>query len=107
MSVVDKYDVVIVGAGVAGGALATRLARDGHSVLMLERSRVHVDRIRGEWLAPWGVHEAAQLGIVDELIAAGAHYVPKLLPYTDGIPIEKARASPLNIGSLFPNVPGS
>ena len=52
MTVRHDYDVVIVGAGVAGGALAARLARDGLTVLVLERTRVHVDRIRGEWLAP-------------------------------------------------------
>jgi len=106
MTVRGDYDVVIVGAGVAGGALATRLARDGLSVLILERSRVHIDRIRGEWLAPWGVHEAAQLGIVDELVAAGGNYVSKFVRYAQDVPIEVARASPIDLGSLFPNVPG-
>ncbi len=38
-------DIVIVGAGVAGGALETRLARDGLSVLILESTLVHLDRI--------------------------------------------------------------
>lgn len=52
MPVLENFDVVIVGAGVAGGALATRLARDGLSVLVLERTLVHIDGIRGEWLAP-------------------------------------------------------
>jgi choline dehydrogenase-like flavoprotein len=53
VTVRHDYDVVIIGAGVAGGAMATRLARNGHAVLVLERTRVHVDRIRGEFLAPW------------------------------------------------------
>ena len=73
-----EFDVVIVGAGVAGGALGTRLARDGLGVLLLERTLVHVDRIRGEALLPWGVHEATQLGILDDLLAAGGCYNTKL-----------------------------
>ncbi len=73
MAVAGYYDVIIVGAGVAGGAMGTRLARDGLSVLILERTQVHADRIRGEWLAPWGVGEAMQLGLLDELLAAGGH----------------------------------
>lgn len=106
MSVSGDIDVVIVGAGVAGGALATRLARDGLSVLFLERTHVHVDRIRGEWLAPWGVHEAAQLGILDELHAAAGHYVSKHFRYEDGVPIADARASAIDLSSLVPDVPG-
>jgi 2-polyprenyl-6-methoxyphenol hydroxylase-like FAD-dependent oxidoreductase len=79
MTVRSDFDVVIVGAGVAGGAIGNRLARDGLSILMLERTQVHADRIRGEWLAPLGVDEAMQLGLLDELLAAGGHYVSKQL----------------------------
>jgi NADPH-dependent 2,4-dienoyl-CoA reductase/sulfur reductase-like enzyme len=49
------FDVVIVGAGIAGGALATALARSGVSVLLLEKTRLHHDRVRGESMVPWGV----------------------------------------------------
>ena len=86
------FDVVIVGAGIAGGALATRLARDGLGVLMLERTLAHADRIRGENILPWGVHEATQLGVLDELLAAGGHYNTKAVRYGTGIEIERARA---------------
>jgi 2-polyprenyl-6-methoxyphenol hydroxylase-like FAD-dependent oxidoreductase len=96
MTLPGHFDVVIVGAGVAGGALATRLARDGISILVLERTRVHVDRIRGEFLPPWGVQEAMQLGILEDLLSAGGHYVSKAPRYGDGISIETARAKPLN-----------
>jgi 2-polyprenyl-6-methoxyphenol hydroxylase-like FAD-dependent oxidoreductase len=73
--------------------MGTRLARDGLSVLILERTQVHADRIRGEWFAPWGVGEAIQLGLLDEMLAAGGHFVTKHLMYAEGIPIEAARAA--------------
>lgn len=49
------YDLAIVGGGIGGSALATVMARDGYSVLLLEQSEAYVDRVRGEWIAPWGV----------------------------------------------------
>ncbi len=93
---IGNFDVVIVGAGIAGGTMGTRLSRDGFSVLIHERTQVHADRIRGEWLAPWEIGEAMQLGLLDELRAASGHFVTKHLMYGDGIPIEAARAGPLN-----------
>lgn len=36
----EDYDVVIVGAGPAGGNCAAELAKLGHSVLLVERSKV-------------------------------------------------------------------
>jgi 2-polyprenyl-6-methoxyphenol hydroxylase-like FAD-dependent oxidoreductase len=102
----DNFDVVIVGAGIAGGSLATRLARDGMSVLLLERTLVHIDRIRGEFLAPWGVQEARQLGLLAELLAAGGHYLTKSMRYGDGVPIASGRANPINLAALVPGVQG-
>ena len=57
-------EVVIVGAGVAGSAMAIVLARLGFAVLLLEKSSVHVDRIRGESITPWGVEEAQRLELL-------------------------------------------
>ena len=102
-----EFDVVIVGAGIAGGALATRLARDGFGVLVLERTLVHVDRIRGENILPWGVQEAAQLGILDELLAADGHYNTKGFRYGTGIPIEIARANLLDLSAVIAGVRGA
>jgi menaquinone-9 beta-reductase len=106
MVIPQDPDVVIVGAGVAGGALATRLARGGLGVLILERTTVHVDRIRGEWLAPWGVREAKRLGLMDLLVDAGGHFVSRVVRYENTVPIDVARASAFETTALVPDVPG-
>src|SRR5215469_1096529 len=103
----DDFDVVIVGSGVAGGALATRLARDGFRILMIERTLVHVDRIRGENILPWGVHEATQLGILDTLLAAGGHYNSKAFRFGVDVPIEVARANWIDLSAAVPGVRGA
>ena len=45
------YDVVIVGGGIAGDALAAVLARGGVAVAVLERDPMPIDRVRGEFMA--------------------------------------------------------
>jgi 2-polyprenyl-6-methoxyphenol hydroxylase-like FAD-dependent oxidoreductase len=104
---VSDFDVVVVGAGVAGGALATRLARDGLRILIIERTLRHVDRIRGENILPWGVHEATELGILDVLLEAGGHYNTKGFRFGLGIPIELARASQIDLSAMVPGVRGA
>ncbi len=73
-----SYDLIVVGGGVAGSALAGRVAASGASVLILERETEFKDRVRGEWTAPWGVLELERLRIFDVLKErASAHDLPK------------------------------
>ncbi len=44
----DRYDIVIIGAGVGGGAMANRLARSGARVLMIERGN-YLPREADNW----------------------------------------------------------
>jgi 2-polyprenyl-6-methoxyphenol hydroxylase-like FAD-dependent oxidoreductase len=105
--VAREADVVIVGAGISGGALATALSRCGMAVLVLEKSRVHQDRVRGEFLAAWGVEEAQQLGILDVLMAAGGRYTPLNIPYGEGVAPANARARALDLRKLLPHLQGA
>nr|AXU98301.1 squalene epoxidase [Centella asiatica] len=59
------YDVIIVGAGVAGSALACTLARDGRKVHVIERDLTEQDRIVGELLQPGGYLKLVELGLED------------------------------------------
>ncbi|KAH7298292.1 hypothetical protein KP509_25G035800 [Ceratopteris richardii] len=61
----DKYDVVIVGAGVAGSALAYALGKDGRKVFVVERDLKEPDRIVGELLQPGGYLKLLELDLAD------------------------------------------
>lgn len=69
-------DIVIVGGGIAGGALATVLARAGVAVTVLERDTHHRDRNRGELMVPWGWAEVDRLDLVEILDGAAGHPNP-------------------------------
>lgn len=57
------YDIAIIGAGIAGTALAHALGSQGRSVLLLERDLSEPDRIVGELLQPGGVMALETLGL--------------------------------------------
>lgn len=103
----SRPDVVIVGAGIAGSALAISLAGSGHSVTLLEKSTVHVDRVRGEFIVPWGVAEAKTLGILDVLESAGGNYTVRSIPYGEEFSPEDARKYPLPMDQMVPGVRGA
>ncbi|KAK4984219.1 Squalene epoxidase [Elasticomyces elasticus] len=60
-----EADVVIVGAGILGCAIAVALGNQGRSVILLERSLKEPDRIVGELLQPGGVTALEKLGLRD------------------------------------------
>lgn len=60
-----EADVVIVGAGILGCAVAVALGNQGRSVIVLERSLREPDRIVGELLQPGGVQALEKLGMRD------------------------------------------
>ncbi len=72
------YDIITVGGGIAGAAIAKAMAERGHRVLVIERETQFKDRVRGEWIAPWGVVEAKALGLYDGMMDAGGHQ-PKVM----------------------------
>ena len=61
------YDIITVGGGLGGSALALAMAEHGVRVLVLEREQHFRDRVRGEGMHAWGVPEARALGIYERL----------------------------------------
>ncbi|KAI8893862.1 squalene epoxidase-domain-containing protein [Globomyces pollinis-pini] len=57
------YDVVVVGAGVAGTAAAFELSKQGRRVALVERDWREPNRIVGELLQPGGVQALETLGL--------------------------------------------
>ena len=58
-----EADVVVVGAGIMGCAVAVAMGKQGRSVLLLEKSLKEPDRIVGELLQPGGVSALEKLGL--------------------------------------------
>ncbi|HXN84526.1 MAG TPA: FAD-dependent monooxygenase [Candidatus Binataceae bacterium] len=95
-----RPDVVIVGGGIGGSALGAVLARNGIATTILEKSTVHIDHVRGEWIAPWGVKETERLGLYDTLIKAGGHHLKRHIPYGDDLDNSAAEAQTLDLTSM-------
>lgn len=56
-------EVIIVGSGVLGSALAATFGREGRKVAVIERDLKEPDRIVGELLQPGGCDALEKLGL--------------------------------------------
>jgi len=100
-------DLLIVGAGIAGGALATVMARRGAQVVLIDREREPRDRIRGEWMTPWGVAEVQRLDLLEPLHEAGANYSDKFIGYSDETSPAEAERKSIDFCRMVPGVQGA
>lgn len=67
MSPTPHYDVIIAGAGPAGSACGTLLAREGLSVLLLDKSKFPRDKICGDCINPASWTYFDLLGVTEAL----------------------------------------
>jgi 2-polyprenyl-6-methoxyphenol hydroxylase-like FAD-dependent oxidoreductase len=103
----EQPAVTIIGSGIAGSALAAALANAGIPVLLLERTEQFVDHVRGEYMHPWGVAEAMQLGLHDDLIKAGGNVISRFVGYDEVYSPAEAEATTMPLAGLVPGVPGA
>ena len=101
-----SHDVVVVGGGIAGSALAGTLAAAGMDVLVLERQERYRDRVRGEAMMPWGVLEARSLGLEQALLDAGGCFATQSMPFDETVPPDVAEQLGLPLGMFVDGVPG-
>ncbi len=99
-------DVVVVGGGIGGSALAFALADAGIDTVVLERQKTHTDRVRGEVVNCWGVREARELGVLGILEDAGGNYANRFVAYDETVSPEHADSVALDVGSMLEGIPG-
>ncbi len=87
----EKFDVIVVGLGIAGSALAYTLARQGRRVLAFERDMSEPDKIIGELLQPGGVERLRRLGMEDCLEGIDS---PQIIGYSVFVPGREPVALP-------------
>ena len=73
-----EVDVLVVGGGVAGAAVAARVARAGHRVLVAERSPAWRWRAGGVFASPAAVAELRDLGLAPDVLARVARPIPAM-----------------------------
>jgi 2-polyprenyl-6-methoxyphenol hydroxylase-like FAD-dependent oxidoreductase len=95
----EKFDVIVVGGGLAGSSTASVPSRAGLDVL--ERETAFRDRVRGEWLAPWGILEAEALGIRDIIDAIPhANLITRHVGYDETVSPDEAEAAMVDFTAL-------
>jgi flavin-dependent dehydrogenase len=77
------YDVIIVGARVAGSVLATLLAEQGQRVLLLDKSRFPSDTLSTHFFRAPALRVFERLGVLDEVKSA-APPLTTIWNYIDG-----------------------
>ena len=69
----ERFDVIIVGGGMGGLALAWALAGQGRTVALVERQKDFSFLARGELLQPNGLKVLDQLGLLNEIKTIPSH----------------------------------
>src|ERR1700729_647500 len=69
-----RCDVLIIGGGPSGAAAAYWLAGAGHDVILVERKSYPREKTCGDGLTPRSVKQLEDMGLRDELAAAGHRY---------------------------------
>jgi 2-polyprenyl-6-methoxyphenol hydroxylase-like FAD-dependent oxidoreductase len=99
----ESYDVIVVGGGLGGASAATVLARSGLNVLVLERASTFRDRVRGEWLAAWGVLELEALGLREVADSVSrVNLISRHVPYDEILPPEAAEQNAVDMAAMLP-----
>ena len=91
------YDVVIVGARVAGASLALLLGQRGQRVLLLDRDAFPSDTLSTHFIGGNGVISLRRLGVLDDLLDAGFRRITRTRTWVEDCLFE----GPLGPGDAF------
>jgi flavin-dependent dehydrogenase len=87
-----EYDVIIVGARVAGASLALLLGERGHRVLMVDRDRFPSDTLSTHFMSFLAVPLLARLGVLADVEAAGFRRLTRTRVYVGDCMLEGPNA---------------
>lgn len=94
VALTPEYDVLIVGARVAGTSLAIRLAQQGRKVLLVDRDSFPSDTISTHALAFPAVESLRRLGVLETVEAAGFRRLVRHRTWVDDICIDVPAGPP-------------
>jgi 2-polyprenyl-6-methoxyphenol hydroxylase-like FAD-dependent oxidoreductase len=97
----DQYDVIVVGARLAGAATAMLLARRGLRVLAVDRATFPSDTISSHQLQVPGVAMLQRWGLLDGLIRAGTPPVRRVRLDADGIVLDGSFPAYEGVDALY------
>ena len=87
MPVVERYDVVVVGARCAGSPLAAHLADGGMSVALVDRATFPSDTLSTHVFQAEGVACLGRLGVLDDVRATGAPWIERASMSLDDVSV--------------------
>jgi flavin-dependent dehydrogenase len=76
------FHVAIAGAGPAGSSAAIRLALNGARVLLIEEKKFPRAKLCGEFISPECIGHFQQLGVINQMLSAGARSVGETVFYS-------------------------
>ncbi len=98
----SPYDVVVVGARVAGASTALLLARAGLRVALVDRAPYGSDTLSTHGLMRAGVIQLSRWGLLTEVVAAGTPPVEKtLFHYADGDTVQVSIRPTPGVDALY------
>src|SRR5690242_3935629 len=97
----SHYDVVIVGARVAGASLALLLGQQGHRVLLIDRDSFPSDTLSTHFVGGFGVNALQRLGALDAVEAAGFRRITRARTWVEDCLFE-GPAGPEGVYALAP-----
>ena len=78
----QQFDVAIAGGGPAGSSAAIRLALNGARVLLTEEKKFPRPKLCGEFISPECLIHFRELGVLDQMLAAGATALDQTVFYS-------------------------